>query len=389
MWRLIEGDLILNTEVARDSAEWNSIVERSPFSVLHHRYDVCVYEDQTIPLIVKVQKYRYLLPLKIINVFPNFKVSFSPIYYYASLLPESNEAIDFAPAALNYLVRFLRKQGVDYLSLCAPTFLSRRYAILLSDWFVRQKASVQVIYAHMIRTGNTTFEDVWRHGVRKRTREEVRKAKREGVEVLKIDTANSIRAWIEDIYRCNVSALTRQGRWGAYPDSYKDVFLSELVSAKQRLKQHFNIYGALYRGHLIAYMVFQEYKRLISLSKAASRTEFLTKHPNDVLIAHVIKEACERKFHWLGYTFDRVRRDGKIPSLYPGLQSFKRKFGFEEVPVPIFRLALSRKGKLLRSLYSSRETLIVNSAQFPGFIRGFLLKLYAPRRRRFFGLFDV
>jgi len=386
---LIEGDFVLHVEIAKDAAEWNSIVERSPFSVLHHRYEVCVYEDKAIPLIIKVQKYRYLFPLKIMNVFVNFKVSFSPIYYYASLLPESDEAIDLMPAALDYIVGFLRKMGVDYLSSCAPTFLSRRYAILLSDWFVKQKASVQVIYAHMIRTGNMTFEDIWRHRVRKRTREEVRKAKREGVGVLKIDSVSSIRTWMEDIYRCNVSALTRQGRWGAYPDSYKDVFLSELVSAKERLKQHFNIYGALYRGHLIAYMVFQEYKRLISLSKAASRTEFLTKHPNDVLIAHIAKEACERKFHWLGYTFDRVRRDGKIPSLYPGLQGFKRKFGFEEVPVPIFRLALSRKGKFIRSLYSSRETLIANSAQFPGFIRGLVLKLYAPRRRRFFGFLDV
>jgi hypothetical protein len=96
LWELIEGDFVLHVEIAKDAAEWNSIVERSPFSVLHHRYEVCVYEDKAIPLIVKVQKYRYLFPLKIMNVFVNFKVSFSPIYYYASLLPESDEAIDWA-----------------------------------------------------------------------------------------------------------------------------------------------------------------------------------------------------------------------------------------------------------------------------------------------------
>lgn len=373
--------IFLQVRRAKDAEEWNGIVDKSPYSVLHHKYELYTSDENALPLILEERNHHFLFPLRTVQLFRSFRLATSEIHSHVSIIPDTEEALDLVPKVLDHLSDFLLEIQVDYLSTCAPTFLSRRYAKLLTDWFVKEKASVQVIYAHMIPTENTTFEDIWRHKVTKRTREYVRKARREGVEVLKIDTVNGIRTWMEDIHQCNVSALRRQGRWGAYPDSYKEVFLPELVSAKERLKQHFNIYGALYRGRLIAYMVFQEYKKLISLSKAASRTESLGKHPNDVLIAHVLKEACERKFHWLEYTFDRVRRDGKIPSLYPGLQGFKRKFGFEEVHIPIYRLGLTRKGRIIQRLYSGREYLVTRSAYIPKAARAFFLRLYAPRRR--------
>lgn len=379
----------MHIEIAKDAAEWNSIVERSPFSVLHHRYEVCVYEDKSIPLIIKVRKYRYLFPLKIIDIFRSFRVSFSPIYYYASLLPESHEAVYSMPAALDFTVSFLRKIGVDYLSSCAPTFLARRYAGVLDSWFRKRKASVQIIYAHVLPTEGVTFEDIWKNRFEKHARNQVRKAGKEGVNVIKINTEKGIDEWIEDIYQCNLSALKRQGRVGAYPDSYKEILHSELVSTKKHLGDYFNIYGAVYRGRLVAYMITREYKGLLHINKAMSHTQFLRKCPNDALINALVKEACEGGFRWIDYGFDRVRRGGKLLSLYPTLQKFKFKFGFEEVPVPIYRLGLSHKGKFLRSMYSSREAFIANSARIPSFIRGLLLKLYVLRHRRFFGFLHV
>jgi len=364
-------------------------VEHSPFSVLHHRYEVCVYEDKAIPLIIRGQNRRYLLPLKIMDVFGSFRVSFSPIYYYASLLPESDDAVELTPVALDSLVSFLRKMRVDYLSSCAPTFLSRRYAVVLDSWFREHKANVQVVYAHVLPTEDMTFEEIWKNRFEKHARNQVRKAEKEGVNVIKINTEKGIDEWIEDIYQCNLSALKRQGRVGAYPDSYRNVLQSELISTKKHLGGYFNIYGAVYRGRLAAYMITREYKGLLHINKAMSRTKFLRKCPNDALINALVKEACERGFRWIDYGFDRVKRGGKIRSLYPTLQKFKFKFGFEEVPVPIYRLGLSPKGKFLRALYSCRETLVVNSARIPSSIRAFLLKVYVPRQRRFFRFLHV
>jgi len=379
----------LHIEIAKDAAEWNSIVERSPFSVLHHRYEVCIYEDKAIPLIIKGQNRRYLFPLKIMDVFGIFRVSLSPIYYYASILPESDDAVELTPVALDSVVSFLRKMRVDYLSSCAPTFLSRRYAGVLDSWFREHNASVQVVYAHVLPTEDMTFEEIWKNRFEKHARNQVRKAEKEGVNVIKIDTEKGIDEWIEDIYQCNLSALKRQGRVGAYPDSYKKILQSELISTKRHLGDYFNIYGAVYRGRLAAYMITREYKGLLHINKAMSRTEFLRKCPNDALINALVKEACEHGYRWIEYGFDRVKRGGKIPSLYPTLQKFKFKFGFEEVPVPIYRFGLSRKGKFLRALYSSREALVVSSARIPDSIRAFLLKVYVPRQRRFFRFLHV
>lgn len=386
---MIQGGFVLHVEIAKDASEWNSIVERSPFSVLHHRYEACVYVDKALPLLIKIKSHHFLLPLKIVRVFKVFKLAFSPIFYYASLLPETEEAVEWMSLTLDYIMDFLRKMRVDYFSTCAPTFLSARYARFLNSWFRERGASVQIIYAHLIPTKDTTFEEIWKNRYGKHARRDVRKAEKEGVSVIKIGTEEEINEWIEDIYHCNLSALKRQGRVGAYPDSYKDILHSELISTKKHLGDYFNIYCAIYRGRLIAYVITQEYNGLMQVTKAMSHTKFLRKRPNDALVSNLVKEACERGFKWVEYGFDRVKRDGKIPSLYPNLHMFKFKFGFEEVPFLIYRLGLSRKGKFLRSLYSTREALIVNSTRIPSSIRALLLKVYVPRQRRFFVFLQV
>jgi len=227
-----------------------------------------------------------------------------------------------------------------------------------------------------------TFEEVWKHKFNKNARYNVRRAEREGVEVIEIETEDDMRKWMEDIYWCNVSALKRQGRQGAYPDSYKEVYFTELVSAKKLLREYFKIYGAIYRGRLIAYMIVQEYNKLMEVSKAMSHTSFLDKRPNDAVIAHLIREGCEKGFELFEYGLERTKLGGKIPSLHPTLEMFRSKFGFEEVPVLVYRLGLTRSGRVLQHLFSSREHLVTRYASAPSLVRKLLLRLYAPRRRK-------
>jgi len=374
----------LQVRVAKDPSEWNAIVDKSPFSVLHHRYEACVYEDKASPLVVKVGNYQYLFPLKLTTMFKGLKLAFSPVYYYASILPESEEALAYLPDALDCLFEFVQRAEADYFSTCAPFFLSKKYAALIDSWFRERSADVQVAYNHMVHTTNKTFEEIMRSRFEKHAREKVRRAEREGIVIERIDSVEGIRKWFDDIYQCNLSALKRQGREGAFPDSDREVYLSELCMAKKHFGEGFNLYGAIFRGRLVAYMVVQEFNRLMQVTKAMSHTEYLQKCPNDALVAHVIKEGCERGFEWIEYGFDRVRVGDRLPSLHSSIVDFKFKYGFEEVPLFIYRLGLSRSGRMLQHLFSQREHAIAASAYIPAFMRDFLWKLYGPRRRRFF-----
>ncbi len=376
------GVRLLEIRVVKDSSLWNKIVDQSPYSVLHHRYELNALTRNQLPLLIREGERRLLFPLNTTVLFRSFRLATSPIFTYASLLPENEEAIDLIPEALDYVSSILRKVGIDYLSTCAPTFWPRSYTAAMNFWFVERNASIQTIYSHIIRTKDRSFEEIWKHQFNKRARNRVRKAEREGVSVVKIDTVDKINAWIDDIHQCNLSALKRQGRWGAYPDSHKEVFLSELVHTKAYLGKHFNVYGAIYRGVLIAYFVIQEYNRLMQVGKAMSHSSFLDKYPNEALVADMVRRAREYGYHWFEYGWDRVRRKGKAPSLYPSLQRFKDKFGFEEVPIIIYRLGLSHFGRVIKNLYSVREHVLSRSASIPKPAMKVLLRIYVPRRRR-------
>lgn len=373
---------MLQVGIAKDSTEWNDIVDKSPFSVLFHRYELQGFMKGALPLIIKEDKHCFLFPLSIRRLFKNLGLAVSPIYDYASILPDSEEALDLIPEALDHVVDFLHEMNIEYLSTCAPTFCPKAYTTLVNSWFSERKASVQVMYADMMRTKNTAFEDIWKRRFNKNARYKVRKAKREGIDIIRIDTKDEIHTWIEDIHQCNLSALERQGRTGAYPDSHKEIYLSELISTKMRLGKFFNIYGAVYGNRLIAYMIVHEYNRLMELTKAMSHTAFLKKCPNDALIAYIIREACERGFDLFEYGLDRVSRRGKMPSLHPELQMFRSKFGFEEIPIFIYRLGLNQAGRMIQRLFYIREYAIIGSGFVPEAVRGLWRRLYEPKRRQ-------
>jgi len=374
----------MQIRVARNVAEWNAIVDQSPFSVLHHRYELFAFHKGALPLIVEEQNHRFLLPLRVMELLKSFRLAVSPIYNYASILPDNENALNLIPDVLDYASNFLREMKVDYLSMCAPTFLSRSYTRHLSSWFAKRNASVQILYAHMIRIGNETFEEIWKSKFDKHAKYNIRRAKREGVNVIEIESEDDIQKWMEDIYQCNLSALKRQGREGAYPESYKNVYLSELISDKKRLGEYFKIYGALYHGRLIAYMIVVEYNKFMQVGKLMSHTRFLDKRPNDALFSNLIEEACKRGVELFEYGLRRTKLGGKIPSLYPALDAFFSKFGFDEIPVFIYRLGLTRSGRIMQHLFSSREYIMSRYACIPSTIRGSLLKLYAPRHRKLF-----
>jgi hypothetical protein len=118
----------LEIRIAKDSSKWNEIVDNSPYSVLQHRYEMCALNQNTLPLIIQEGNRSFLFPLRVVKFLRSFRLATSPIYSFATLLPES-EDLDFVPYVLDHVCDFLHRMGVDYLSTCGPTFLSRRYIL--------------------------------------------------------------------------------------------------------------------------------------------------------------------------------------------------------------------------------------------------------------------
>lgn len=376
----------MEIRIVRNPFEWNAIVEKSPYSVLHHRYECFRFYENPLPLMVKEQNHQILFPLRLIELLRGFRLAIGPIYDYASILPADENALDLVPRALNCATQFLRQNGVDYFALCAPTFHSEKYTNLLDSWFKKNKASVKILRANMIRIEHMTFEEIFRSKFSKLARYNIRRAEREGIDILELKNENDIYHWIDDIYQCNLSALQRQGRQWAYPESYKEIYAFELVRDKIRLAEWFKIYGAIYHGKLIAYTIAVWYKNVMQIGKLMSHTKFLDKRPNDALLAHAIEDACENGVKLFEYGLYRTGINTGNQSLYPGVEMFFTKFGFEKIPIFIYRLGLDYSGRLLQHVFSYREYFLTRWASFPMFIKKFFLKLYAPRRRKLFAL---
>ncbi|TET25317.1 MAG: hypothetical protein E3J73_06545 [Candidatus Bathyarchaeum sp.] len=362
----------MEIHVVKDPKRWNEIVDRSPYSVLHHKYEMCSSRKNALPLIFQREKSYLLFPLQIRKLF-SFKIASSPIYYYASLLPDDAKAIRFIPETLELVVRFLRGFGFDLLTTSVPAFLSGAYTRTLNLWFKTKGAQSEHIYAHMINVKGKTFEDVWKNDFHKHARNRVRKAEEKGVHVGRV---KNIHEWINDIVRCNISSLKRQGRMATSHYCDKKTFLEYLCRHKRTLGDYFQVYGAFYENRLIAYMSAIEFNKLVMITSAMSHSGYFPMCPNNALLAYVIKHACETPFNWVYYSFDRVSRYQDKASLLPSLRKFKFEHGFREIPIPIYHLALSKAGKIAQKLLSASTYAFVGSASLPQGLREVLERLY-------------
>jgi len=213
----------------------------------------------------------------------------------------------------------------------------------MEPFFRARKAGCTYIYAHMLPINQKTFEEVWIRDFSKHARNAVRKAEKRGVNIRPVD---EIAEHIDDIITCNLSSLKRHGRPLMYPHCYREPFLKYLSDTKSKCDSHFHIYGAFWRNRLIAYMSTIEFNRLMTITLAMSSSPHLDKSPNNALIAHIVRSACERRFEWIYYSFGRVS-SAYSRGLLPGLLRFKFEHGFREVPIPIYRLALTKTGSIL------------------------------------------
>ena len=362
----------MEIRIASDPATWDAIVDQSPYSVLHHKYEMCSGGRKTLHLVFQEKEHYLLFPLQMIKML-GFKIARSPIYYHASLLPSDVNAVCFIPQALEQTVQFLRKLDIDLLVTSVPTFLSKSYTNALSSWFIMNKAMFEFIYPHMLNVNGKKFEDVWTKDFSKHARNAARKAEKVGVHVSEVE---DVKPWIDDLILCNISSLRRQGRIETSRKCDRAMFLEYLTQHVRLLGDHFRVFGAFFDSRLVAYMTTIEYNKLVLITSAMSWSKYLSKRPNDALLTYILRHACEAGFDWVYYSFDRVSRFQDKPSLLPSLVKFKFEHGFKEIRVPVYRLGLTCAGKVLGWLLSAYTDAFVGSAYLPQVLRDGLQQLY-------------
>lgn len=363
--------------VEKDRRAWNLTVEASCHAVLHHKYEVLAFDGNNIfPLIFEKGENRLLFPFILEDVYA-FRLATVPVYDYASVLPNHLEAIALIPEAFDLALDFLKKGGVDLLTISVPFFLPRAYVRLLSRMLQKENASMQRIFVHAISTREKSFEEIWMNEFSKHARNRARKAEKEGVSIREIETFED---WISDMHLCNMSSFYRQKRYPRYPHSEKDAFLGYLNRHKQILRENYRVYGAFFGKHLIAYMATVQFNKSIVIGLMMSMGDFLAKCPNDALLRHIVRHACHNEFSWIFYSFDRVSQSSQRPSLLSPLIKFKFDHGFREYPMKIFSLGLTRTGRVLQKLTSFYNYMFVSSAGFPALVISPLQKLYERQK---------
>jgi len=369
--------IVVGLYVERDIDSWDSVVETSPYAVLHHKYKVLTFGgENALPLVFEDGKNRLLFPLKLEDSF-GFNLATAPVYDYASVLPNRPEAIALIPEALDSAFELLKSVGVDFLRVSAPFFLPRRYVSLLDKGLREKNASIGQIFVHALRLREKSFEDVWMNEFSKHARNRARKAEKEGVSVREI---KAFEDWVFDMHLCNMSSFYRQKRYPRYPHSEKDAFLVYLNKHKAILQENYKVYGAFIGERLIAYMATVQFNESIMISLMMSLSDFLFECPNNALLRYIVRHACEDEFAWIFYSFDRVRQSSQRSSLLYPLIKFKFDHGFREYPMRIFSLGLTHAGRVLQSLTSFYDCILVSSTRLPSLLTDTLQKIYERQR---------
>ena len=364
--------------IEKNPNAWNQLVESSPYSVWHHKYDAFTFDKHTrgLPLVFEKSGNCLLFPFSLGN-FLGLNMVSVPVYDLASVLPISAESINLLPLALDSAIDLLKSASVDFMTVSAPFHMPREYHQLVNEWFKKTDPLIQPIYADVLDAQGKSFEEIWMKGFSKHARNRARKARKEGVTIQEIE---SFADWITDMHLCNVSSFDRQKRYPRYPHSDKEAFLAYLNRHKAILGANYKVYGAFFGNRLIAYMATLEFNRLIVIGLLMSLSHFLPKCPNDALVTHLVDHVCESEIRWVYYSFDRVSYNSKKPSLHSSLRRFKFEHGFRECPMNIYYLGLSNAGEILRRFTAFYNFMFVSSIRLPHLMTNAIQKIYEKQR---------
>lgn len=175
-------------------------------------------------------------------------------------------------------------------------------------------------------------EELWKN-FKAQTRNKVRQAERQGVEIYE---AESLDSWLEDYYVMHKAVYSRQKmKPPAKPAFYQALW--DHLYGKEQLK----VILAKHEGKTIAGGIFPIYKDTLYFLDGASFREYQKLRANNLIQWHIISWAASKGLHF----YDMVGAN------VPSIAHFKRGFGGAEVEYPYFHMTRGLLGKIGYRLY--------------------------------------
>lgn len=182
-----------------------------------------------------------------------------------------------------------------------------------------------------------SYEHWWKHQIKSRVRNQIRKAEKEGLVVKEVPYDDEFVAGMTAIFN---ESPVRQGRpFWHYGKSFETV--------KWQFARHLHrerMIGAYFNGELVGFIMLANAGRFGITGQIISSLKHRDKAPNNALIAKAVQVCAEQKLDCLVYLF---WGDGS-------LSEFKRRCGFEPIRVPRYWVPLSWKGRLALTLRLQR-----------------------------------
>lgn len=179
----------------------------------------------------------------------------------------------------------------------------------------------------------TTAEEWFAKKLSSRLRSQLRKAKKDGLEVREVTYDDEFVRGMTEIFN---ESPTRQGRqFWHYGKDFKTV--------KEQFSRYIHredMIAAYFKGEFIGLIMLGNSGQLAFPGQIISKVAHRDKMTNNALIEKAIEICARKKIGWFVYFY----------WTNDSLAEFKRRCGFEEVKVPRYFVPLTAKGKLMLKL---------------------------------------
>ena len=185
----------------------------------------------------------------------------------------------------------------------------------------------------------TSYENWWKSQINDKTRNMIRKAQKNGVELRAVPFNDELVRGIMEIYN---ESPVRQGKpFKHYRKDFETIKTTHITFLEQS-----EFVGAFYKNELIGFIKLVHGAKVSSLMQIISKIAHRDKAPTNALIAKAVEICGQQGVAYLHYG---------IWGKGGGLGDFKKHHAFEQFDLARYSVPLTAKGKLMLGLNLHRN----------------------------------